>query len=207
MGIKSTIVFSRLSQRNSEEVETKKTSYWLEKIFNQEKSREKTPVNPPIQSAKQVTPKKELPENNKEKAVKNRQAVEDMINNSNRVLLRIYSVFPLDFFPSRIIVEDTRLVIIHRQLFSSQVHSVDLKDVSNVFIDTSIIFAQVRVISNTFAQNQIIVNKLWKKEAILARNVIEGLRKFISNGIDTTSFKTEELVNKLKELNETEIVI
>jgi hypothetical protein len=210
MRIRSTTIFSGASLRNTEEIETKKTSYWLEKIFNQEKDRVKTQVNPLSQNLKQTTIGKDLPVTIKDrvlKAEKNKQAVDDMISNSNRILLRVSSVFPLDLFPSRIIVEDTRLVIIHRQLFSSQVHSVDIKDVSNIFIDTSIIFAQIRIISNTFAQNQIIVNKLWKKEAILVRNVIEGLRTFINHDIETTNFKTAELINKLKELNATGIII
>jgi len=130
----------------------------------------------------------------------------DMINNSSRILFQVSSVFPLDFSPTEIVVEDTRLEIIHHQLFSSQVHSVDIKDASNVFMDTSIFFAQIRIVSDTFAQNQVIIDKLWKKDAAKVRNVIEGLRAFVSHNIDTTGLKIEELTSKLKELNEAGIV-
>lgn len=140
------------------------------------------------------------------KTEKNRQAVEDMVNNSNRILLKVYTVFPLDWFPSCIVVEETRLTIIHRQLFTSQTHSVDIKNISNIFVDSGIFFAQLTVVSATFVENQIVINKLWKKGAILLRRIIEGLRMFVDKDIDTTDYTVKELVNKLKELSTTKIV-
>ncbi len=130
-----------------------------------------------------------------------------MVNNSNRVLLRTSSVFPWDFFPNSIIVEETRVTIIDRQLFSSQVHSIDIKSISNIFIDTGILFAQLTIVSDTFTQNQISINRLWKKDAILIRRLVEGLRMFVRRDIDTTNYKVEELISKLKELSTTGIVL
>lgn len=141
------------------------------------------------------------------KAEKNRQAVEDMVNNSNRILLKVSSIFPWDFFPTSIIAEDTRVTIVNRQLFSSQVHSVDIKSISNVFLDTGIIFARLSIISNTFAENEIIIDRLWKKEAVLMRRIIEGLRAFVNKDIDTTVYTVEELVSKLKQLSTTRIIM
>jgi len=191
----------------AEEVEPKKSNYWLKNFPPQTKDRAKTQINSIPQVTSQTKIEKgsiEVAKNQAVKTEKNRQAVEDVINNSNRVLLKVSSVFPWDLFPSKIAVEDTRLVIVHRQFLSSQVHSVDIKDISNVFIDTGIMFAQLVIISDTFAQNQIIINRLWKKEAILMRSVLEGLRTFIAHNIDTTSLQTKELVEKLRELNTTQ---
>ena len=184
--------------------ENQKISFWLEKLFKQEKSQKKT-----------IVESQTLEEKGQDEAVKehagnaetNRQALVDMVVNSNRILISATSVFPWDVFPSSIIVEETRITIIHRQLFSSQVHSIDIKDISNVFINTSILFAQLSIVSDTFSKNNIFVNRLWKKEAILVRRIIEGLRMFIRKGIDTTSYGKKELVNKLKELSTTEIVL
>ena len=184
--------------------ESQKVSYWLEKLFNQEKTQETTV------SAEQTLEEKGQDEAVKAhagKAEKNRQFVEDMVNNSNRILMRATSVFPWDLFPSSIIVEETRVTIIHRQLFSSQVHSIDIKNISNIFVDTSILFAQLTIVSDTFSQNKIIINRLWKKEAIFIRRIIEGLRMFEKNNINTTNFSRVELLSKLKELSETKIVL
>jgi hypothetical protein len=224
MRIISKTIFSNSPLRTTEEIETKKISYWLEKLFNQKRNGEKgvlreriqTQVGPPNEISSenpemgQTTEEKGLEEAVKShagKAEENRQAVEDMVNNSNRVLLRISSVFPLDLFPSSIIVEETRLTIIHRQLFSSQAYSVDIKNISNVFIDTGILFSQLTIVSDTFVENQIVIDKLWKKEAIFIRRIIEGLRMFVDKDIDTTGYKREELIDKLRELSTTGIAL
>ena len=207
---------------SSQQSESQKISYWLEKLFNQKRDKEKgvlregiaTKVGTPtiISSdfkEEQTTEEKGLEEaikNHSGKAEENRQAVEDMVSNSNRVLLKVSSVFPWDFFPNSIIVEETRLTIINRQLLSSQVHSVDIKNISNIFIDTSILFSQLTIVSDTFTRNQMTINKLWKKEAILMRRIIEGLRMFIERDIDTTGYEVKELISKLKELSTTKVI-
>lgn len=209
-------IFPIFSRTQNAHAESKKTSYWLEKLFNQVRDKEKgileeQPKIPgQIGEIEQTSEEKGVEEavkNHAGKAEENRQAVEDMVSSSNRILLSVSSVFPWDLFPSTITMEETRLTIIHRQLFSSQVHSFDIKDISNVFIDTGILFAQLRIVSDTFAQNEITINRLWKHEAVLMRRIIEGLRMFVQKDIDTTGYKVEELVNKLSELSTTGIVL
>lgn len=207
-------VFSIPKNLGNQLSEDKKISFLLEKLFNQRKAREKIELeetgvsNAPDPDEKQDLKEKGIAEAIKHhaiKAEKNRQAVEDMVNNSNRILLKVSTVFPLDWFPSSIVIEETRLTIIHRQLLTSQTHSVDIKNISNVFVDSGIFFAQLSIVSDTFAENQIVINKLWKKDAIFLRRVIEGLRMFVSHDIDTTDYTVKELVNKLKELSTTKI--
>lgn len=224
MRIISKTIFSSSSLHTSEEIETKKTSYWLEKLFNQTRDKEKVALRDraktQISTSNQVlsdtremeqdTEEKGLEEalkNRAGKAEENRKAVEDMVSKSNRTLLKISSVFPFDLFPSSIITEETRLTIIHRQLFASQVYSVDIKNISNTFMDTGFLFAQLTIVSDTFAQNQVVVNRLRKKEAIFMRRIIEGLRMFVDKDIDTTSYEIEELISKLKELSTIGIVL
>lgn len=217
-------VFSLLPGNKNEKLESKKMSYWLEKLFNQKRDREqrelsersKTRARSPRQifsatpMAEQLLEEKGLEEAIKTragKAEKNRQAVDDMVSNSNRVLLRVYTVFPWDLFPSSLVVEETRLTVIHRQLFSSQIYSVDIKNISNILVDSGILFAQLTIVSDTFAENQIVINRLWKKDAIFMRRIIEGLRMFVEKDIDTTDYTVKELISKLKELSTTKIVM
>jgi len=203
--------------------ESQKVSYWLEKLFNQARDKEKedakkqseantrnTQERPPTKNIEQTSGEKgkeDAARSTAQKTENDRQTVEDMVSNSNRILLQISSVFPWDLFPTTICAEETRITIVHRQLFSSQVHSVDIKSITNVFIDTGILFAQLTIMSNTFAENQIIIKRLWKKDAIFMRRIIEGLRMFISKDIDTTSYTVEDLIKKLEELSTTRIVL
>lgn len=137
------------------------------------------------------------------------RAVAKMVKKSNRILFGISShAFPFDLFPDTINIEEGRITIITRNFFlSSRVHSVDIKDVSNIFVNVAPFFAQLVLISKTFEENEIKINNLRKGEAILARRIIEGLRIFDNKQIDTSNYTVKELVNKLKELSTTNIVV
>ena len=133
--------------------------------------------------------------------------VAGLVKKSNRILVGISSHrFPFDLFPSMVNVEEGRVTIITREFLTSQVHSVDIKDISNIFINMSPFFAQLVIVSKTFAENEIRVAALRKKEAVIVRRVIEGLRTFEEKEIDTSIYTKEELVKKLEELSTTEIV-
>lgn len=135
------------------------------------------------------------------------RTVAGLVKRSNRILVSISSHrFPFDFFPNILNVEDGRITVINRHLFSSEVHSIDIKDISNIFINTVVFFSQLTIISKTFEQNEIKVSNLKINDAIFARRIIEGLRVFIRKEIDTSVYSKKELVDKLKELSTTEIV-
>ena len=144
----------------------------------------------------------------KEKII-DKNLVAELVKKSNRILASISTHrFPFDFFPNTINVEEGRVTVIIRNLFlSSQVHSVDIKDISNIFINMAPFFAQLVIVSKTFAENEIRVRYLRKKEAIFARRIIEGLRIFENKQIDTSNYTKEELLAKLEELSTTEIVV
>jgi len=142
----------------------------------------------------------------KRKRLENK-AVAGLVKKSNRILVSISShTFPFDLFPDVINVEEGRITIINRHLLSSEVHSVDIKDISNIFINTTFIFSQLVIISKTFEENEIRIKGLRKKEAVFARRIIEGLRIFVNKQIDTSNYTKKELIAKLEELSTTEIV-
>jgi len=115
--------------------------------------------------------------------------------------------FPFDLFPDTLNIEEGRVTIITRDFFSSShVHSVDIKDISNIFINTAPFYAQLVVVSKTFAENEMTITNLRKSEAVLARRIIEGLRIFDTKQIDTSSYSKDELLAKLEQLSTTEIV-
>src|SRR5690349_7656390 len=115
-----------LSHGQDQQFENKKISYWLEKLFNQardkeKRDREQTRIQDNTSNkvsfgmkTEQTSEQKgteEAVKSHANKAEKNRQTIEDMVGNSNRILLKVSSVFPWDLFPSSIIVEETRLTI------------------------------------------------------------------------------------------------
>lgn len=224
------ITIFKFTSYKSEKRETEKTSYWLQKLFKQEKEKvieqerilqydAESGINSNSfynQSADITSPVEQVQNTPEEKGVDDavrglakksetdRQTLEGMVNNSNRVISKVSSVFPWDFFPTTITLEDTRLTIIYRQLFSSQIYSVDLKDISNVLLERGILFATIIIISKTFVHNDIRIGTLWKEDGVLLRRLIEGLRMLEKEKIDTTQYTVVKLVEKLKELSTVE---
>ena len=137
----------------------------------------------------------------------NTKNIASLVRQSNRILVSISThAFPFDIFPDIINIEEGRITIIRRQLLSSEVHSIDIRNISNIFINTSLFFSQLVIISKTYEENEVKISSLRTKEAIFARRIIEGLRIFENQKIDTSSYSKEELVSKLKELSTTKIV-
>jgi len=131
---------------------------------------------------------KETQTADKQKRLNNRK-VAKLVKKSNRILVSISShKLPFDLFPDTINIEEGRITIITRQLLSSEVHSVDIKDISNIFINTSFFFSQLIIISKTFEENEIRIRNLRTKEAIFVRRIIEGLRIFENKQIDTSGY-------------------
>ncbi len=131
-----------------------------------------------------------------------------MVKKSNRILYSISShYFPIDLFPNTLVIEEGRVNIVTRQLFSSQVYSVDIRNISNVLINTTFFFSQLVIVSKTFEENEIEIQYLRKSEAIFARRIIEGLRTFENQNITTSSYTKKELLLKLQQLSTTEIVL
>ena len=135
--------------------------------------------------------------------------VAGLVKKSNRIIATIYShKFPIDLFPDTINVEEGRVTVIDRDFFfSSHVHTVDIKDISNILINTTPFFAQLVIVSMTFTENEVKISNLRQEEAIFIKRIIEGLRIFEEKQIDTSVYSKEELIAKLQELSKTEIVV
>lgn len=137
-----------------------------------------------------------------------KRTVASLVKKSNRILVSISShAFPFDFFPNTINIEESRITIINRHMLSSEVHSVDLKDIANVLINSSIFFSQLVIISKTFEENEIKIRNLRTPEAVFARRIIEGLRTLDKEHVDTCNYSKAELITMLEDLSTTAIVM
>ena len=203
----------------------RKTNYWLDRIYdkveqkthtindlvNRIKSLEQNATTAHSNSVKENTNSQEkspvargLEQHTKDKTLKiesDKNKLDELIRKSNRSIVSISSVFPWNFFPNTIDVEENRVTFIFRQLFASQSHSVDIKDISNVFIESGFFFATLQIVSRTFIQNDIKIEYLKKKDAYRTRDIIEGLRTFVQNDINSSKYEINDLITKLNELN------
>ena len=98
-------------------------------------------------------------------------------------------------------VEESRVTFKFSQFLSSQSHSVEIKDISNVFIESSLFFATLQVVSRTYVQNDIKIGHLEKRKAVLVQRIIEGLRTFSEHNINTSNYEIDELISKIGEFH------
>ena len=132
-----------------------------------------------------------------------RQTVRDLVKMSNRYIYSISTQFPGNIIPNTIDIEEDRVTFTFRQFLSSQSHSVDIKDISNVFIESSLFSATLQVVSHTYIQNDIKIGHLNRRKAEKARRIIEGLRTFIKHNINTSNYEVNELIAKIEEFHTT----
>ena len=206
--VKLTTIFSRIPLTVLKNSEKRKPSYWLKKLNVQ---REQSGVddtgapNGQFVSIKDqnlaISGKNEQTKNTGAKKEADRQILNDLVKKSNRPIISISSLFPWTLFPNTIEVEEGRVTFKFRQFLSSQSHSVDIKDISNVFIESSLFFATLQVVSRTYIQNDIRIGNLNKTKAKKVLRIIEGLRTFAENNINTSNYDVDELISKIEELH------
>jgi hypothetical protein len=126
-----------------------------------------------------------------------------LIKKSNRRIISIdsFSLIPFGFFMNTLEVEESRVIFIFKQPFTFQSHTLDISDISNVFIESAFFFATIRIVSRTFVQNDITIGYLNKHKAERVRKIIEGLRTLSRAKIDTSIYEIDELLGKLQGLN------
>jgi hypothetical protein len=160
------------------------------------------PFHAPLLSKEDV---KKAQKEAQEEAIKNeekaRQTMERIIGTAPRVLFSCRGVFPFDFFPNEITIEETRVNIIERKFWgTAEIKAVGIPDITEVAVNTTIFFATLSIGSRTFINNFVEIHFLWKKDAMKARRIIEGLRILSSQRVNLSALELSQLVAKVEEI-------
>lgn len=219
--VKSKTIFSKISAKipiEIPDIENNKISDWLEKLHIQGEKvrkdnnrREAYTLTSNEQVIHTISENEDkdilqggIDDHARSSALKDevdRQMVNDLVRKSNRKIISISSGFPWTLSPNSIDVEESRVTFKFSQFLSSQSHSVEIKDISNVFIESSMFFASLQVVSRTYVQNDIKIGYLNKKKAIKVQRIIEGLRTFSEHNINTSNYEINELISKIGEFH------
>ncbi len=131
--------------------------------------------------------------------------LDDLVEHSQEPLLKIKTTIPLNPFPDKVIIDINKVNIIFKYFFwSEQIHSVYIKDISDVLVETGFFWSTLTIIDVGFTENSIDVRYLSTKEAIKARKIIQGLIVAHKNGIDLSNSESVGVVDKLEELGKAE---
>lgn len=131
----------------------------------------------------------------------NNNRFDTLVNYSQEKLYTTSSVFPFDLFPDHISIELSQVNIVkHYFFFNAHIQSIPIRNIADVFVDTSIFFASIKIIDASFIESSIQVEFLRKEDACRARCIIQGLVVAHKEGLDLSQIPISELAQKVEDL-------
>lgn len=135
--------------------------------------------------------------------VKNEQNFGNLVEKSDRVLIKVRAIFPFDFFPNEISVDVNKVNIINNYFLSQKVHSVMIKDICDVYVYKGLLFASLSIVDWGFDRNRsITINFLSKDKADQALKIIQGLMVSAKQNIDVAKIDVPDFQSKVEILGE-----
>lgn len=124
------------------------------------------------------------------------------VQRSHQVLAIVRAVFPLSLFPDSIVVDRTKVTIIHRTFFwSAETISFQIEDILNVSASVGPFFGSLTIASRVMStEDHFRVDRLWRRDAIALKHIIQGYVIAKHSGMDTERLARNELVATLSEL-------
>jgi hypothetical protein len=126
---------------------------------------------------------------------------------SHRELIEVTTVFPFDFFPDTIRIDENKIDIIYRNFyFVKHIVPILVEDIATVILSSGVFFASIHVQLNKprpperdpFLSQP--MNYFWKRDAIKVRRIILGLVVAKKEKIDLAKIPTVELIPKIEEI-------
>ncbi len=137
-----------------------------------------------------------------------REKLSTVAAQAENILLKIRSVFPLDLFPSTLIIDTTKITVITKAFFASEtVRTILLKEVTDVSVETNLFFARLLF---TYSHNPIrpmdlSVGNFKKNEALKAKDIIQGVMVLrLGENVDLTNLSAEKILNEIKQIGYTQ---
>jgi len=129
----------------------------------------------------------------------------ELVHESQTVILNI-SAFPLfDIFPDRLIVDESKVNIIYRYFWGSEtIDSVLIENISDVTIEAGLLLATLRITNSSNVRFPVImtISNLRKHDAFRARRIIQGLISAHKHGINLSQYSISEVKDYLEKLGE-----
>lgn len=131
------------------------------------------------------------------------QKLDDLADKSDSILLKVSTFWPFTFFVNDIIVDPYKVNIIFREFFwSEHIHSVMIKDILDVVVETSVFFATVKIVDQGYVENTIDITYLKRDDAMKVRKIIQGLVIAHRQAVDLSILTPSHIRTKAEELGQ-----
>lgn len=129
------------------------------------------------------------------------QKLEDLAGKSDNVLLKVSTVFPFTFFVHDIIIDPYKVNVIFREFFwSEHIHSIMVKDILDVVVETSLFFATVKFVDQGYVENSVNIAYLKREDALRVRKVVQGLVIAHRQAVDLSILPPDQIRDQSEEL-------
>ena len=133
------------------------------------------------------------------------EKLEKLADKSSDVLLKVSTVFPFTLFVNDIIVDPYKVNVVFREFFYSEhIHSIMVKDILDVVVETSVFFATVKIVDQGYTENSVNVSYLKREDALRLRKIIQGLVIAHRQAVDLSQLNPAHIKNKAEELGTVE---
>lgn len=133
--------------------------------------------------------------------VEEEEKLDRLLQQSNRVLFKCSTVFPFDFFPDRIIVDETKVNVILKEFFATEsVHGILIENIKDIQIQTSILFASLTIVPDIYFGAPVSIVYLLKKDAYELRRLIQGIILCQREGIDLSKLDIGQIKDKVRKV-------
>lgn len=117
--------------------------------------------------------------------------------------MTLKSIYPLDFFPDTLTIDENKVNIIRKELFGVEnIHSILIEDITNITVGKGMFTATLEIVDSTnyrFPQTYLI-RHLNIKKALMARRLIQGLVAAKRQGVDLSGLSGTDIIGELEEL-------
>lgn len=138
--------------------------------------------------------KKEVKKQAVKHALEETEKLSMLSNSSTTILFKCSSFFPFDFFPDEITIEPTQVNIRIKTFFlTSHLLTIPIKNITDIHVQTSLIFASIKIIDTSATDNTIELHWLKKQDAIRIRKIVQGLISAINEEIDVLKIDSKVL--------------
>ena len=138
---------------------------------------------------------------------KGTQKFTNIVNASNVILFRTSSVFPFDFFPDEISIDECKVNIVYHEFFLTEdIHSVTIDMIKDIKIEHGPFLATLKIVPDGYPGQLLEVHNLKRKDAIKARLIIQGLIVARKEGFDPAKITISNFVNRIQSLGSTHLV-
>jgi hypothetical protein len=129
------------------------------------------------------------------------QRFSDLLAGGQKPLLKVNTVFPFDLFPDALIVDPVKVTLVHKIFFASeQIKSILIKEIKYCILESAPFFSTIKLADNMMQPTTIVIKPVFKKEAMKAHDLIQGLLITAKQHVDTISIPSQKEIKHFEDL-------